>query len=949
MHTADGSSKDIVITVNGHNDHPEIGYVNAPDQHRVDKFYYEGDGDVRVFNDITLKDVDSSEFSHVTVRITAGINGNVQNNYDAEHDFISLSPEMAGKYEITQHNYADHDGAVVGSWEITAKDGHQLTHDEVLEVVRNVEYRNTMTDQNGVSKAIDVFVQDDQGAPSYVVISDMHLQNALNDNFDGSEDMTVMGNVLHNDTSDKTSDVSIQSFTVDGKEYAASNHIVVLQEGTLILQTNGHYSFTPLSNWSGKVSDITYTTNHGGTAKLEISVTPEVDAPTLQIGNTDTQTTFTFDNVNLGNHELDANVDAGSLIGNGQVIKWQSTNPGQDIEIGREDVYLRNGSDNQALEVEANPGDKNIYTDLDLTTGKHYQMGFDITARVINPGSCNLTITLTPIDEHGNATGQSETLYRFTPSQAGWVRDNIIDLPVETSGKYRLEINGDNGDTVGAVLDNVTFTAQSGVGYEDNFINLNPIEASLTDTDGSETLKVELSGLPDDAVIVDGNSDHDTVHVVNGVADVSGLDLGNLSVKTSQIGDYNVRVTATATETGTGATSSQVADMTVSVKEVPTHPENIFHGGNGNDQFVLSSDGGFMENGKWYGTKSAKLNVSLSSESSTEQGQLPAQHQTTIDTDLIIHGGNSNDYIDLGISEADNTVNAGSSLPSNHGEYNLDMLEDTHFINDDMSQLVGSDGHINPNYQSDFQSGHSSNRIQHAIEFHTDNHQHPLADLVNMGSGNDTVTGGTGTLAAYGGAGNDTLSGGSGSDALRGGSGNDVLLGGTGDDILRGDTGNDVIQGGAGNDILIGDGGMDTFVWKADDVTGEHNSEDEVKDFEFGNDRLDLSELIKASGDDIFDKSHIKVKIEHDSDQDVDVEFHFKTQGKHHFHQEIELDDIDKSTLEKVLGHDVHNGTIKNGVLNNEHDIKALFDAVTGTDTHTQTILIQDPEDLHHL
>ncbi|WP_434356684.1 VCBS domain-containing protein [Parasalinivibrio latis] len=963
VHTADGSSKDIVITVNGHNDHPEIGYVDAPDQHRVDKFYYEGDGDVRVFNDITLKDVDSSEFSHVTVRITAGINGNVQNNYDAEHDFISLSPEMAGKYEITQHNYADHDGAVVGSWEITAKDGHQLTHDEVLEVIRNVEYRNTMTDQNGVSKAIDVFVQDDQGAPSYVVISDMHLQNALSDHASGSEDMTVTGNVLSNDASDKATDINVESFTLHGQEYTAGNHPVTVQEGTLILETNGHYSFAPAPNWSGKVPDITYTTNHGGTAKLEISVTPEVDAPTLQIGNTDTQTIFTFDNVNLGNHELDANVDAGSLIGNGQVIKWQSTNPGQDIEIGREDVYLKNGSDNQALEVEANPGDKNIYTDLDLTAGKHYQMGFDITARVINPGSCNLTITLTPIDEHGNATGQSETLYRFTPSQAGWVRDNVIDLPVETSGKYRLEINGDNGDTVGAVLDNVTFTAQSGVGYEDNFINLNPIEASLTDTDGSETLKVELSGLPDDAVIVDGNSAHTTVHVVNGVADVSGLDLGNLSVKTSQVGDYNVRVTATATETGTGATSSQVADMTVSVKEVPVHPENIINGNGGNDQFVLI--------GNSYG---AQLDVSLSpylqadgtwADIGAGAGQqIKKLVDTTIDTDLVINSGDSNDYVDLGLSRADNTVNAGSSLPSNHGMYNVAMLEGTHFMQDSMQQLTGDDGHLKPDYQSDLQSGHTSNRElpgnsefghshqgnhhgQHAIEFHTNNHQHPLADLVNMGSGNDTVTGGTGTLAAYGGAGNDTLSGGSGSDALRGGSGNDVLLGGTGDDILRGDTGNDVIQGGTGSDILIGDGGADTFRWTAEDIDHQH-SVDVIKDFELSKDKLDLSGLIHENSNGIFDNVTVEVsKGSRGNLQDVSIQI--DTDGDHRANQEIVLEDINKHELTSIVGSSHGNGVVQNTTLNTDQ-VKALFDHVDTQSVHTEShILLQDPEDLHHL
>lgn len=154
-----------------------------------------------------------------------------------------------------------------------------------------------------------------------------------------------------------------------------------------------------------------------------------------------------------------------------------------------------------------------------------------------------------------------------------------------------------------------------------------------------------------------------------------------------------------------------------------------------------------------------------------------------------------------------------------------------------------------------------------------------------MGSGNDTVTGGTGTLAAYGGAGNDTLSGGSGSDALRGGSGNDVLLGGTGDDILRGDTGNDVIQGGTGSDILIGDGGADTFRWTAEDIDHQH-SVDVIKDFELSKDKLDLSGLIHENSNGIFDNVTVEVsKGSRGNLQDVSIQI--DTDGDHRANQKL--------------------------------------------------------------
>jgi Ca2+-binding RTX toxin-like protein len=61
------------------------------------------------------------------------------------------------------------------------------------------------------------------------------------------------------------------------------------------------------------------------------------------------------------------------------------------------------------------------------------------------------------------------------------------------------------------------------------------------------------------------------------------------------------------------------------------------------------------------------------------------------------------------------------------------------------------------------------------------------------GSGNDTLTGNSGSNLLGGGAGNDTISG------L---GGNDVLLGGDGDDTLLGGLGNDCVIGGAGDDTL---------------------------------------------------------------------------------------------------------------------------------------------------
>ena len=69
---------------------------------------------------------------------------------------------------------------------------------------------------------------------------------------------------------------------------------------------------------------------------------------------------------------------------------------------------------------------------------------------------------------------------------------------------------------------------------------------------------------------------------------------------------------------------------------------------------------------------------------------------------------------------------------------------------------------------------------------------------------------------------------------LMGGDGADMLTGGTGADTLMGGAGDDTLDGGGGADMLTGGSGADTFVWGDDDT---------IKDFNPGEDKLDLRAL----------------------------------------------------------------------------------------------------------
>ncbi len=88
----------------------------------------------------------------------------------------------------------------------------------------------------------------------------------------------------------------------------------------------------------------------------------------------------------------------------------------------------------------------------------------------------------------------------------------------------------------------------------------------------------------------------------------------------------------------------------------------------------------------------------------------------------------------------------------------------------------------------------------------------PIKVVIYSGAGNDFLYGGSGDDVLNGGSGDDSLVGGGGDDTLVGGDGNDTIVSGEGDDQMNGGVGNDRLEGGPGDDVLIGSDGHDTLV-----------------------------------------------------------------------------------------------------------------------------------------
>jgi len=86
------------------------------------------------------------------------------------------------------------------------------------------------------------------------------------------------------------------------------------------------------------------------------------------------------------------------------------------------------------------------------------------------------------------------------------------------------------------------------------------------------------------------------------------------------------------------------------------------------------------------------------------------------------------------------------------------------------------------------------------------------ATTLIMGTGKNIVNHlGTGNITVTGGSGAESMTGSSGDDSLSGGSGNDTLIGNSGADTLSGGAGSDSLDGGAGDDIFTTDSGADTI------------------------------------------------------------------------------------------------------------------------------------------
>lgn len=127
----------------------------------------------------------------------------------------------------------------------------------------------------------------------------------------------------------------------------------------------------------------------------------------------------------------------------------------------------------------------------------------------------------------------------------------------------------------GAMLDNIKLVEKTTTnrGCEDQLIALNTLQASLKDTDGSETLTLSIANLPVGTQLSDGI--HQFVATKdNTTAVVTNWQLDKLSLRppTNYNGRIEVKVIATSTEPSSGSTATQTQTMFIDVIAVADTP-----------------------------------------------------------------------------------------------------------------------------------------------------------------------------------------------------------------------------------------------------------------------------------------------------------------------------------------------------------------------------------------
>ncbi|MFJ2387235.1 retention module-containing protein [Pseudomonas koreensis] len=345
----------------------------------------------------------------------------------------------------------------------------------------------------------------------------------------------------------------------------------------------------------------------GNTGTVKIDITPVADAPTVSVADNSVKSTGLVKEVWTGLPGLGTDGSGANSTTLKNVIDGAGTpNSSTNVNNVQSDGSVTAGTASKTSGL--------IY----LEAGKTYSFS--------GVADDSLLITIGGKSVASGTWGAGGAISgSFTPTTSGYYTLDIYHHNQSGPGSYdvNLSVNGSTPidlssagvpiytgvqDLVNAGVTVSDLHGTNGEGYYDGYklntgaegttVKLSAINTALTDTDGSETLSVKISGAPVGSVLSDGHGHSFTVTASNGEANVTGWSLGSLTVTppTYYNGQFNLTVTSTSTEMVGGSASSTA---TIPVTVVPavynavvgTSGDDTFNGTDGNDIMVADIGG----------------------------------------------------------------------------------------------------------------------------------------------------------------------------------------------------------------------------------------------------------------------------------------------------------------------------------------------------------------------
>ncbi|QTU00560.1 retention module-containing protein [Pseudomonas chlororaphis] len=354
----------------------------------------------------------------------------------------------------------------------------------------------------------------------------------------------------------------------------------------------------------------------GNTGTVKIDITPVADAPTLDVASNSVNSIGLLKEswTSLSGLGTNGNGITGDAL---KTVFNNSGNPTSSSTVtnAQSDASVTGGSGSKTSGL--------IY----LEAGKTYSFsGVGDDSLLITIGGKN--VATATWGAGGSISGS------FTPTTSGYYTLDIYHANQSGPGSYdvNLSVNGSTPVDLSSAnipmypsetaLNNAGVTlselhGSNGEGYYDGYklnegaeggsVKLSKITTALTDTDGSESLSVKIGGIPAGSVLSDGAGHTFTASASVGEVNVTGWNLGTLTITppSHYNGSFNLTVTSTSTES-LGGSASSTAQIPVTVypatysASVATAGDDNFVGTEGNDIMVADVAGLNVVQGKNY-------------------------------------------------------------------------------------------------------------------------------------------------------------------------------------------------------------------------------------------------------------------------------------------------------------------------------------------------------------